>query len=137
VAYRRGYGFPGDSFNEEFNNCLIDSLRQCLGDLQCDRKLVRRDLQDEFGCNNGQDHRRQVTDISYLDVECHWQAILRSFGRHGTSDQIGTFDPNDYCVVALCGDRPGNGIVLGNLHAPRRLVIINWGDVHFDPCLPR
>ena len=35
VAYRRGYGFPGDSRNEEFNNCLIDSLRQCLGDLQC------------------------------------------------------------------------------------------------------
>ena len=112
-----------------------DCSSTCL--LQCDRKLVRRDLQDEFGCDNGQDHRRDVTDSSYLDVECHWQSILRSFGRHGTSDQIGTFDPNDYCVVALCGDRPGNGIVLGNLHAPRRLVIINWGDVHFDPCLPR
>lgn len=137
VAYRKGYGFPGDSDNEEFNNCLIDSLRQCLRDLQCDRKLVRRDLQDEFGCINGQDHRRQVTHSSYLDVECHWQAILRSFERHSSSDQIGTFDPNDYCVVALRGDRPGHGTVLGNFHAPIRLVIINWGDVHFDPCLPQ
>ena len=135
VEYRRGYGCPGKPADGETNNCLIDSLRQCLGDVQCDRKAVRRDLQDEFGGDSGQDARRVVTQSSYLDVEHHWQAILRSLLRHNTSGWAGIFDPNDYCIVALLGNRPGHGIVLGNSRAPRRLVVVNWGDVHFDPCL--
>ena len=135
VLYKKGYGYPGDPALGESNNCLIDSLRQALGDVECDRMLVRRDLQVEFGTANANNPRRNVTDDSYLDVECHWQAILRSLFRHNTSGRPVECDPNDYCVVALYGDREGNGIVLGNVHASHRLVIINWGDRHFDPCL--
>ena len=135
TAYRRGYGNPGDSTLGEVNNCLIDSLRQCLDDLSCDCRDVRRDLQKEFGGSEGQDHRRVVTHSSYLDVEFHWQAVLRGLLRHNSSGRDGSFEPNDYCIVALYGDRPGNGVVLGNMNAAQRLVIVNWGDVHFDPCL--
>ena len=134
TAYRRGYGNPGDSTLGEVNNCLIDSLRQCL-DLSCDCRDVPRDLQKEFGGSEGQDHRRVVTHSSYLDVEFHWQAVLRGLLRHNSSGCDGSFEPNDYCIVALYGDRPGNGVVLGNMNAAQRLVIVNWGDVHFDPCL--
>ena len=44
VAYEKGYGLPGNVGRGEMNNCLIDSLRQCLGDIQCGRNAVRRDL---------------------------------------------------------------------------------------------
>ena len=133
VAYRRGYGFPGDPLTGESNNCLIDSIRQCLGNLQCDRTLVRGDLQAEFG--DSTDIRGRVAHSTYLDVECHWKAILRSLFRHNTSGMTTTCESDDYCIVALYGDRPGNGIVLGSMHAAHRLVIMNWSDVHFDPCL--
>ena len=132
--YSKGYGFPGDSSVGEFNNCLIDSLRQCLGDFHCDRRQVRSDLRTEFGNYVGSD---AVTHTSYLDVELHWKAILRSLFRNNTDGRSVTVDLDDYCVVALDGDRPGHGVVLGNMHAMHRLVVINWGNVHFDPCLPR
>ena len=134
--YRRGYGNPGNGSNGERNNCLIDSLRQCLGSLTCDRMLVRRDLQAEFGAPVDGDQRRIVTGSSYLDVECHWRAILRSFSRHCTAGCPEDCNVDSYCVVALYGDRPGNGVVLGSRNAPNRLVIVDWSDVHFDPCLP-
>ena len=44
---------------------------------------------------------------------------------------------NACCVITLYGDRPGHGVVLGDMNAPCRVITINWGDVHFDPCLPR
>ena len=135
VAYKKGYGLPGNVDRGEMNNCLIDSLRQCLGDIQCDRNAVRRDLQAEFASDLPQDPRGVVTARSYLDVEHHWEAIVRSLLHHNTSGLAPSFDPRDYCVVALFGDRPGHGAVLGNLTAARRLVVVNWGDVHFDPCL--
>ena len=134
MAYKKGYGFPGDPTLGERNNCLIDSLRQCLSHIACDRRKVREDLVEEFGDSASEDYRRRVTDDSYLDVECHWRAILRSLFRHNSSGCPTTCDLNDYCIVALYGDRPGHGAVLGNKHAAHRLVIINWGDVHFDPC---
>ena len=136
TLYRKGYGYPGNSNRGEYNNCLIDSLRQCLRDVSCDCTRVRRDLQTEFGESAGPDRRRLVTHASYLDVESHWEAIVRSLFRHDTSGHVRTEDMTEYCVVALYGDRPGHGVVLGSLHAINRLVIINWGDVHFDPCLP-
>jgi len=136
APYRKGYGYPGDGSRGEYNNCLIDSLRQCLDDVSCACATVRRDLQMEFGGYEGPDRRRLVTHTSYLDVESHWQAIVCSLFRHGSSGSAGAVNVAEYCVVALYGDRPGHGVVLGSLHATNRLVIVNWGDVHFDPCLP-
>jgi len=136
IAYRKGYGFPGDPTQGERNNCLIDSLRQCLDHMECDRKKVRADLVEEFGTIHRSDRRRRVTQWSYLDVDCHWQALLKSLFRHNTSGLPSTCDVNDYCIVALDGNRPGHGVVLGDKHAVHRLVIVNWGDTHFDPCLP-
>ena len=133
-VYRKGYGFPGDPMQGESNNCLIDSLRQCLDHLECDRKKVRADLVEEFGSLGIGDHRRRVSDDSYLDVDCHWRAILRSLFRHNTSGFPSLCDVGEYCIVALDGYRPGHGVVLGDKSAAFRLVIINWGDVHFDPC---
>ena len=132
VAYVKGYGYPGDPQFGETNNCLIDSLRQCLHHAGCDRKLVRRDLQEEFCRATG---RSLVAYSSYLDVECHWQAILRSLFKHNTSGEPTTCDTTRYCIVALYANRPGHGVVLGNLNAAHRLVVINWNDTHFDPCL--
>lgn len=120
----------------EKNNCLIDSLRQCIGNIACDRRLVREDLVTEFGSDASGDMRRFVTLYSFLDVGHHWRAILRSLFRHNTDGRPVDCNVEDYCVVALSGDRPGHGVVLGNRDAPNRLVVVNWSDVHFDPCLP-
>ena len=42
VRYYVGRGDPGRARDGEFNNCLIDSVRQCLG-VQVDRKVVLAD----------------------------------------------------------------------------------------------
>ena len=135
LPYRKGDGNPGDASRGEENNCLIDSLRQTLS-LQCDRGSVRLDLQSEFGAPDGLEWRRHVSHNSYLDIEFHWRAILRSLFRHNSSGLASNCDLEEYCVLALFGNVPGNGTVLGNPNARYRLVIVNWGDVHFDPCLP-
>jgi hypothetical protein len=136
ILHRKGYGCPGNAAAGEMNNCLIDSLRQTLDDMQCDRRLVRRDLQNEFGELDITEPRRHVTHGSYLDVELHWRSIIFSLFRHNISDRVMPRDLNEYRIVALCGNLPGNGIVLGNRYGTRTLVVVNWGDVHFDPCFP-
>ena len=93
IAYRKGYGDPGAAEHGEWNNCLIDSLRQCLGGVQCDRRVVRKELQAQYGNGFQQDPRSVVTADSYLDVELHWAAILRSILRHNTSGLTRSFDP--------------------------------------------
>jgi hypothetical protein len=55
-----------------YNNCLIDSLRQCLG-LNSNRVAVRNDLRLEFARADG---RSKVSTVSYLDADSHWQAII-------------------------------------------------------------
>ena len=45
--YYIGRGGPGRAIDNEYNNCLIDSLRQCLG-LMTNRVAVREDLIAEF-----------------------------------------------------------------------------------------
>ena len=131
VAYAKGYGFPGRLDDGEQNNCLIDSLRQCLG-IACDRRAVRRDLVYEFSGATG---RARVTQDSYLDVVEHGRAILRSLFRHNVSDLPTDVDLGLYCVVALAADREDYGVVVGNVRAPHRLVVLNHGDIHFNPCL--
>ena len=127
-----GRGDPGRAADGEHNNCLIDSLRQCAG-LSVDRKLVRRELAIQFGDAFG---RAKVTTTAYLDVESHWQAILLSLFRHNASGLPATCETRVYCVIALYANSEGNGIVLGNLRAPNRLVFLNDSGIHCDPCLP-
>ena len=135
VQYERRYGNPGKSpAGEGLNNCLIDSLRQCMDNLHSDREAVRRDLEAEFD-EPLDDQRRLVTRASFLDIGHHWQAILRSLLRHNTSNRSAAFDPNNYCIVGLFGNRPGHGVVFGRRDAPNRLVVINWYDMHFDACI--
>ena len=129
--YYKGRGNPGSASSDEYNNCLIDSIRQCLG-LECNRKLVRQDLERNYGCASG---RAKVTEMSYLDVEHHAQDIIRSLFRHNTSGQQSECNIADFCVVALYANQEGTGSVVGQLTAPNHLVVLNTSDIHFDPCL--
>ena len=67
----------------------------------------------------------------------HGQAIVRSLFRHNLSGRPTECDIMDYCVVALYANNERHGVVLGNVHAEHRLVVLNNSDVHFDPCLPQ
>ena len=107
-------------------------MRQCVG-MYANRFAVRLDLESEFGNAVG---RAKVTRRSFLDVEAHWQTILRSLFRHNSSGLPLTCEPQQYCIIALYANGEGNGVVLGSLRAPHRLVVLNNSDVHFDPCLP-
>jgi hypothetical protein len=131
LSYYIGHGNPGRAAEGESNNCLIDSLRQCVG-LLVDRRKVRADLQKEF-CNA--EGRALVTQTSYLDIEYHWRAILQSLFRYNTSGLPPHCEIHEWCVIALDYSNPGNGNVNGNLAAPNRLVVMNTMDRHFDPCL--
>ena len=131
VTYSVGHGDPGRAHEGEYNNCLIDSMRQCIG-IHVDRRKVRADLVQVFGSAPG---RADVTHSSFLDVESHWRSILESIFRHNTSGIPAVCNIGDYCVIALDATNPGNGNVNGNLAAPYRLVVLNSNDVHFDPCL--
>ena len=96
-----------------------------------------RALHAQFANVAASEPRLRVTYNSYLDVECHWPAILTSLFRHNTSGRHAAPDSEDYCVIALYCKNPGHGVVLGNRRARYTLIIVNWGDVHFDPCLRR
>jgi hypothetical protein len=132
IAYRIGRGDP----DGERNNCLIDSIRQCLG-LQVDCRKVRSDLQCMYAAAQG---RRKVTETSYLDITEHWEAILESLFKHNTAGaNRRRTSISDYCVIGLYNNSDGNadnGVVAGNVKARYRLVVLNNADVHFDPCLP-
>ena len=127
--YDVGYGNPGGC-----NDCLIDSLRQCLA-LDTNPRKVRADLVKAFA--HAQEERAKVTDESYLNLDSHWQEILRALFRHNTCGAGAECDIHMYCVIALYKTSVDNGLVVGDINAPRRLVVMNTADVHFDPCLPR
>ena len=74
--YDVGRGNPGGC-----NDCLIDSLRQCLG-LDTDPRKVRGDLMDIF--RDALDARARVTPNSFLDPDSHWRTLLQSLFRHNT-----------------------------------------------------
>ena len=87
-----------------------------------------------FGTAEG---RARVTLTSFLDVDSHWKEIIESLFRHNLVGLPTDVEADNFCVVALFSDRPDHGVVLGNAHARRRLVVLNTADIHFDPCLPR
>ena len=132
ISYFVGRGDPGRAVDSEYNNCLIDSLRQCLG-LIADLKTVRSDLISEFANEVG---RAKVTQSSFLDIEIHGRAILRSLFRHNSSGQTSSYESRIYCIIALYANNVGHGVVVGDRTAPLRLVVLNDSDTHFDPCMP-
>ena len=139
LSYKRGRGEPGSDEYGCLNNCLIDSLRQTLG-LQCDCTDVRRDLQQQFSNVDPMENRRYVDYRSYLDVRCHWRAILRSLFSHSIGAPTTSRDPHDYRIITLSTQGVErstctHGAVEGDANARYTLVILNVGDVHFDPCL--
>ena len=97
------------------------------------KKTVRSDLISEFENEVG---RANVTQISFLDVEIHGRAILRSLFRHSSSSQTSSYDSQSYCIIALYAYNVGHGAVVGDRTAPFRLVVLNDSDTHFDPCMP-
>ena len=63
--------------------------------------------------------------------------LLQSLFRHNTCGASPERDLDMFCVVSLYRNNVNSGLVVGNIHAARRLVILNTSDVHFDPCLLR
>ena len=126
--YDVGRGDPGG-----LNDCLIDSLRQCLG-LDTNPRDVRRELVLAFA--GADDERARVTNNSYLDLDSHWETLLCSLFAHNSCGASRHCDVQLFCVISLYRDNINNGLVVGSLHAPHRLVVMNTSDVHFDPCLP-
>ena len=127
--YDVGRGDPGG-----FNDCLIDSLRQCLG-LDTNPRKVREDLMVAFA--DALDGRARVTPNSYLDLGSHWDTLLRSLFKNNTCGATTECDLQQYCVISLYRNNVNNGLVVGDVRAPQRLVIMNTSDMHFDPCLLR
>lgn len=95
---------------------------------------MRTDLVAAFGRNT--DPRAYVSYNSYLDLGSHWEVLLASLFRHNTCGARTECCLADFCVVSLFRGNENNGLVVGDVNAPRRLVVMNTGDAHFDPCLP-
>ena len=79
--------------------------------------------------------RARVAFTSFLDAESHYRSIVASLLRHSTDGVARSVDLGDICVVALFEDNTDMGVVLGNVHGVRRLVVLSRGDMHFDPVL--
>ena len=93
---------------------------------------MRRDLLAQYSDAVG---RARVTTNSYLDVQSHWAAIVQSLFCHNTSGERTTCNVESYCVIALSHEREGHGSVEGRRAATRKLVVMNYRDMHFDPCM--
>ena len=72
----------------------------------------------------------------YLDVGAHWRSIIRRLLFHTVSGLPVTCNLDDFCVNALSGNNACHGSVEGTMEVPRTLVVLNYNDQHFDPCLP-
>jgi len=131
--YIQHYGDPGGC-----NNCLIDSLRQCLG-LSADCRLVREDLMRQFRDEpqriDGRVNQRYVGPTTFLSVNDHWQSIIRSLFRHNTSNKPTECNIAEFCVISLSSEFRDCGVPLGETTAANRLVVINLYNTHFNPFL--
>jgi len=128
----------GESFYEGAgspvgNNCLIDSLRQCLK-LEVDPRKVRDDLFGQFGKCHPKSGK-QVTPISFLGVHEHWEAIVQSLFLHNTSGRPSHCNVKEYCVLALYAQNRDQKCLSGNRTAKNLLVLMNQNGRHFNPCL--
>ena len=130
AAYRVGFA------SGESNNCLIHSLRQCLG-VATQVAAVRQDLFDEYGSCSGE---AKVTQTNFLNVNAHWQSVVKSiFRRSEVHQPESEIDIQQFSVLALSrgqGEQQEHGVWLGSPDAPHTLIVMNFGDNHFVPCLP-
>ena len=110
------------------NNCLIDTLRQKLGNFPVSLAAVRDDLAAQFPDG---EHRVNRSDAgNYLDLRPHWAAVVRSLGlRSGRR-----FNPDNLTVVCVDLDtHEGNGDAVGS--GRMRLFIALERGNHFVPLL--
>ena len=110
------------------NNCLIDTLRQKLGNFPVSLAAVRDDLAAQFPDG---EHRVNRSDAgNYLDLRPHWAAVVRSLGlRSGRR-----FNPDSLTVVCVDLDtHEGNGDAVGS--GRMRLFIALERGNHFVPLL--
>ena len=68
---------------------------------------MRRDLIAQYANAVG---RARVTINSYLDVESHWAAIVKSLFLRNTSGELTTCNVDFYCVIALSHEGEGIGL---------------------------
>ena len=138
------YYFLGTSDGSQ-NDCLIHSLRQCLG-INANVAAVRNDLMQEFQvtCGPACHHTgffctASCTKVYARNYLCddHWDAVLRLLGKHCATGSV-DLDPTNFCVRILELTWVSNGVVLGNpdAHHPHRLTIAREGTNHFIPALP-
>ena len=110
-------------------DCLIDTLNQLLKTI-VPSHVVRRDLQREFPA--GED---RVTEGNYLDFRAHWEAILRSLGRHSPLVE-GSLDPTDFHFVCADLVYQGQGDTVGTPGGITHY-LARQGTAHFVPLIRR
>ena len=135
------YYFLGASDGSQ-NDCLIHSLRQCLG-MVANVAAVRHDLMQEFqaSCGPACHHTgvactqvcTKVYARNFLSDD-HWEAVIRLLGKHCATGRI-NLDPTNFCVRIIELTWQDNGTVLGNPAAPHRLTIAREGTNHFIPAI--
>jgi len=103
----------------EDNNCLIDTLRQQL-DVQANQAEVRKQLVAAFPGGP-----TQVGPWSYLELQHHWQAVVRLLGG----------DPASFRVACVDLRYRGHGDVVGQ--GSQTLYIAREGANHFVPLRAR
>ena len=104
-------------------NCLIDSLLQLLDSKSSKRSrrlkcaAVRAALQEKIP--------GQVQESNYLSLADVWKDVLQELKQH----------PNDFSIVYLSKQYPGNGNKVGD--GQRLLYVLNLSNVHFVPLWPQ
>ena len=135
------YYYLGASDGSE-NDCLIHSLRQCVG-VMVNVPAIRRALMQEFStpCGPTCHPSRFLCSRSCSKVHARnflgdelCSSILRLLGKHCVTGRI-AMDPADFCIRIIELTWQDNGIVLGNPTAPHRLTLAREGESHFIPAL--
>ena len=111
----------------EDNNCLIDTLRQKLGNMVCSLEAVRVSLMAEFPSGP-----RRVTDHNYLELEHHWRHVIEFLGTNSPTGNA--LDPSRFRIVCIDRRYPGNGDVEGDGAVTLFIARVNAN--HFVPLIP-
>ena len=121
-----GTRYSVGSASGEGCNCLINTLNQLLR-TGVSSRFVRTDLRREF--TSGPD---SVTEGNFLDLRAHWEAIVRSLGRHSTVHQ-GGIEPSS--LKFICADLVyvGQGDIVGSGPVTYHLARVHTN--HFVPLI--
>lgn len=109
------------------NNCLIDTLRQKLGNLFVSLAGVRDELAMLFPSGPG---RIRKTDAgNFLELELHWAAVVRLLGQHSGH----RLDPANFKIVCVDLQRANHGDVVGTGRIGLHIARVHGN--HFVPLL--